>query len=247
LIWQETVPELLVSAILPRWWATSRNELHAVALYQRFGEELLAASATDSGLRAKVLAILSDLLTPDRMERTERALVSPDRATTLAPGVLPAELFYLAVEFRKRYPKEASSWGKAGHELEDLSRENPSETDPGRLTADFGVPHPTLVLTNACTLLHMKPVPAYAGRASRLFAESWESTNLYWARLADEKGYSPEMLNILVPALTRRMIVNIFASNIDDWPALLRAMEETGDEFRQGRITIQAASMTARQ
>ena len=247
LIWQETVPELLVSAILPRWWAISQNELHAVTLYQRFGEELLTSSGTNSGLRVKVLAILDDLLTPDRMEQTERALTSPDGAATLVPRVLPAELFYLAVEFRKRYSKEASSWGQVGHELEDLSREHPSETDPEHLSADFGVPHPTLVLTNSCTLLNMKPVPAYAGNASKLFAESWESTNLYWARLADEKGYSPVTLNILVPALTRRMIVNIFASNIDDWRALKRAMEETGEEFRQGTITIPAASTVARQ
>jgi hypothetical protein len=247
LIWQETVPELLVSAILPRWWTISRNELHAVALHQRFGEELLAASTTNSGLRTEVLAILYDLLTPDRMERTERALVNPEGAATLVPRALPAELFYLAVEFRRRYPKEASSWGQAGRELEDLFQAHPSETDPGRLSADFGVPHPTLTLTNSCTLMNMKPVPAYAGSASRLFAESWESNNLYWARLADEKGYSPVMLNILVPTLTRRMIVNIFASNIDDWRALLRAMEETGEEFRQDRITIQAASTIARQ
>jgi len=35
------------------------------------------------------------------------------------------------------------------------------------------------------------------------------------------------------------MVGNIFASNIDDWPALERAMEQTGDEFRQGKITLQ--------
>jgi len=40
------------------------------------------------------------------------------------------------------------------------------------------------------------------------------------------------MLNLLVPNLTRRMIANIFATNIDDWPALLRALEKTGDDFR---------------
>ena len=44
LIWKELVPDLLVSATLPRWWAVSPNELHAAALYQRSGEELLIAS-----------------------------------------------------------------------------------------------------------------------------------------------------------------------------------------------------------
>ena len=55
------------------------------------------------------------------------------------------------------------------------------------------------------------------------------------------------MLNLLVPALTRHMVANIFASNIDDWPALLRAMEETGDEFRQGKIIVRPATTKAGQ
>jgi len=93
----------------------------------------------------------------------------------------------------------------------------------------------------------MRPLPLFGGSASRLLAESWESNNLYWARLADEMGYSPVMLNVLVPALTRRMVANIFASNIDDWPALLRAMQETGEEFRQGKINPQVATTIARQ
>ena len=47
LIWKELVPDLLVSATLPRWWTVSPTELHAVALYQRSGEELLTASVKD--------------------------------------------------------------------------------------------------------------------------------------------------------------------------------------------------------
>ena len=35
LVWDDLVPSLLSSAVLPRWWGVSRNELHAVALYQR--------------------------------------------------------------------------------------------------------------------------------------------------------------------------------------------------------------------
>ena len=34
LVWKETAPGLLVSAILPRWWTVSRSELHSAALYQ---------------------------------------------------------------------------------------------------------------------------------------------------------------------------------------------------------------------
>ncbi len=60
-------------------------------------------------------------------------------------------------------------------------------------------------------------------------------------------GYPPVMLNLLVPALTRRMVVNIFASNIDDWPALLRALHQTGTEFREGKIPLEGTSLVARQ
>jgi hypothetical protein len=44
------------------------------------------------------------------------------------------------------------------------------------------------------------------------------------------------MLNELVPELTRRMVEKIFATDMEDWPALLRAARETGDEFRNGKI-----------
>ena len=47
LIWREAVPDLLVSAVLPRWWDVTRNELHSVALYQRLGEELLTSSVSE--------------------------------------------------------------------------------------------------------------------------------------------------------------------------------------------------------
>ena len=53
LIWHELVPGLVSSATLPRWWGVTPNELHAAALYQRTGEELLAASVKDEKLRPR--------------------------------------------------------------------------------------------------------------------------------------------------------------------------------------------------
>jgi len=247
LIWKEVVPDLLVGAVLPRWWTVDRNEMHAAALYQRAGEEIIAASGGNRELKEKVLGILSDRMRPDRMERATRDLQTADGARKLVTETLPADAFYLAVEFRRRYPDQAAMWGPAGQELEDLARKDAADANPERLAADFGAPHPVLVISNTCTLLNMKPLSAFGGNASRLLAESWESNNLYWARLADEMGYSPVMLNVLVPTLTRHMVSNIFASNIDDWPALLRAMEITGDEFRHGKIAVQPVNTVARQ
>ena len=247
LIWKEVVPDLIVDAVLPRWWTVSRDEMHAAALYQRAGEELIVAAATNPGLKQKVLGILADRTTPVRMERMQHALESEEGAKKLVAYTLPSDAFYLTAAFRKNYPDEAAKWGPAGRELDDLAQKNPSVANPERLKSEFGVPHPVLDITDSCTLLNMKPMAAFGGNASRLLAESWESNNLYWARLADEMGYSPVMLNVLVPTLTRHMISNIFASNIDDWPALLRAMEETGDEFRHGKIAVQPTSTVAMQ
>jgi hypothetical protein len=43
------------------------------------------------------------------------------------------------------------------------------------------------------------------------------------------------------------MIIKIFATDLEDWPALLRAMQETGDEFRQGKISLPPAGNTISQ
>ena len=234
LIWQAVIPDLLVDAVLPRWWRVSRNELHAATLYQRAGDELFLAAANNASLRAKVVGILSDRMTSNRLEKAEGALHGEGDST--GSQLLPAEAFYLSVEFRKQYASEFPRWSSAAKELDAFAQSDPMDAEPDRLAKDFGVPHSALLFTDTRGFLNMKPPPAFGGSASRLMAQSWESDNLYWARLADEMGYSPAMLNLLVPSLTRRMVVNIFATNIDDWPALSRAMRETGDEFRAGKI-----------
>jgi hypothetical protein len=247
LIWREVVPDLMVGATLPRWWNINSNELHAVGLYQRCGEELLTTSAVNPQLREKVIGILSDRMTGLRLARAELALQNPEGAAELIPQMLPAETFYLAAQFRSRFPEQAPLWGQAGRELESLSSRDPQDTSPEHLAKEFGMPHPAMAQSNSSTLLNTEPFPFFGGYASRLFGESWESSNLYWARLADESGYSPVMLNVLAPELTRHMIANIFATNFDDSSALLRAMEQTGEDFRKGKIIVQAANMVTRQ
>jgi hypothetical protein len=235
LIWPQVVPSLLTGAVLPRWWRVSRNELHAVTLYQRTGEELLAAAAENDKVRPMVMEILSDRLFPQGAEDVEKSLAADDLPRVFAQ-VTPGQTFYLTAEFRRRFPDQNDYWRAAGRELNDLVARYPNEVGWNRLSEDFGVPHPAMQDDYSRELLAVKPFPAFMGYASRLLAESWDSNNLYWARLADEKGYSPVMLNLLVPELTRRMVEKIFASHFEDWPALLNAMRETGEEFRQGKI-----------
>jgi hypothetical protein len=235
LIWRELVPGLMINATLPRWWSVSQTELHAVGLYQRSGEELLTASAGDPQLRSKVITILSERMDPQVSQRVDQGLIAGNLADVNS-HVTPADTFYLAAEFGRRFPDETSSFGPAGQELQTLCHQNPAELSWERLSQDFGVPHPILTQSYARDLLNLKPFPAFEGYSSRLLAESWDSSNLYWARLADEKGYPPVMLNRLIPELTHRMVEKIFATDFEDWPAMLRAMRETGEEFRQGKI-----------
>ena len=239
LIWSELTPELLASAVLPRLWDVSPLELHAIALYQKSGEELLTASAQDEALRSKVLAVLSDRLFPRRLRQVDLALRT-GRASEIIPQMMPADTFYLAAEFQRKYPEQPAAVGSATQELQELCRQHPEQVNWKRLSHHFGTPHPNLAQNYGLELLNMVPMPPFSGYSSRFLAESWDSPNLYWARLADEAGYSPVMLNHLVPELTRAMVEKIFATDFEDWPALLRAMHETGADFREGKFTSRA-------
>ncbi len=143
LIWQEVVPGLLTNAIVPRWWDVSHTELHAVTLYQRVGEELLAASVQDEELRNNVMNILNDRMSPQTSEQLEQALRAGNLADVL-PQLMPADTFYLAAEYRRGFPHRSDSFGSAGKELESLSQHYPSDVSWERLSRDFGVPHPIL-------------------------------------------------------------------------------------------------------
>jgi hypothetical protein len=234
LIWKEMVPGLIVSSTLPRWWHVSSTEVHIIALHQRAGEELLNAASQEESLRDRVIPILADRMAPQTWERVEKALRS-GRLAEILPRILPADTFYLTAEFRLEYPNDFAASGPACQELDSLLRRQP-ELGWARLSHDFGVPHPVLAQTYGLDLLNLKPFPALSGYSSRLLAETWDSSNLYWARLVDEKGYAPVDLNRLVPTLTHRMIEKISATDLEDWPAVLRALREAGDEFRQGKF-----------
>ena len=237
LIWEDLTPTLLTASVVPRWWQVTPNELHAVALYQKFGEELVTAAAENEDARQRLMTIVRDRMLPVDCDLVEQALIANRPEEALAQ-LEPADTFYLAAEFRRKFPDDSSKWGKSGQELDQLSRLYPSEVSWERLSEDFGSPHPALAETYASELLNVKPFPTFLGYSSRLLAESWESNNLYWARLADQMGYPPVMLNLLVPDLTRRMISKIFATDLEDRPALLRALKETGDGLHKGELAV---------
>ena len=242
LIWRELVPELLSDAVVARWWNVTPDEMHAVALYQEFGEQLLVACSVNAHTRDRVVGILSDRLDPRRMAELTAAMQSQQAMTAMLPRMMPADTFYLGTQFQKLYSADAALAGDTGRQLADLAQRKPSDVSMERLSHDFGIPHPTLAQTSARELLNTKPFPFYGVFSSRLFGESWESGNLYWARIADEMGYSPAMLNRLVPDMTRQLVSKIFATDLEDWPAVLRAMREAGDQLKKSKADLPAAA-----
>jgi hypothetical protein len=71
------------------------------------------------------------------------------------------------------------------------------------------------------------------GYSSRLLAETWESNGFYYASLADELGIPANQLDVYVPKWTEATIENIFATHLEDWPALLRSLRTVGENIRQ--------------
>src|SRR5579875_3705412 len=230
LIWKGVAADMLMSATVPRWWSTPAQDLHAAALYQKAGEEIVAAGAKDAALRTIALRILSDQLLPATIDSIECELRAGDARAAL-DRISPEAAFHLTAEFQRLFPGRMAKLGPAGSELASMIRQNPNEGNAERLSKEFGVPHPNLTGSYRDDLLDVKLFPSAMGYASDLLAESWESTNLYWARLADEMGDSPVMLNELAPRLASQMVRNIASTDFDDWPALNRALRETGREF----------------
>ena len=57
LIWGDLVPQMILSAKIPRFWDVTPAQLHWVGLHLRYGRELLAEAALDSDLRTQVVAV----------------------------------------------------------------------------------------------------------------------------------------------------------------------------------------------
>jgi hypothetical protein len=80
--------------------------------------------------------------------------------------------------------------------------------------------------------MNLRTFPTLMGYSSRILAESWESSLLYYATIADELGVTPTQLNVKIPEWTRKTVESIFATHLEDWPALLRSLRTVGSELR---------------
>jgi hypothetical protein len=202
--------------------------LHWVALHMRYAEALLAESALDPALRREALVILSAQAAPARVGQVAVLLESGDVQGALNK-VTPSELFVLASGMEANARREPSPLLA---EIHRLAARSPQQINDAAISAAFGTPKPTLANSYRPELLNLRTFPTLMGYSSRILAESWESNALYWAELADETNVQPSQLNVRIPEWTEKLVERIFASHLEDWPAVLRSLRAVGDDVR---------------
>ena len=241
LIWGDLVPQLILSAKIPRWWDVTPSQMHWLGLHMRYAESLMADGAIDPQAREAVLSILSTQAPPARTMRVGALLEQGDvrRAVEL---ITPSELFVLAKDTLARQ-KDAS--GSFAVEIRRMASESPEQVNYAAISRAFGTPKPTLANSYQPELLSLRTFPTLMGYSSRIMAESWESNTVYWAALADEVHVSPSQLNVLIPEWTQKVVERIFASHLEDWPNLLRSLRLVGDDVRSKARTQLAAERKA--
>jgi hypothetical protein len=117
-------------------------------------------------------------------------------------------------------------------DIRQLQKDAPDRINYAAISHAFGTPKPTLTNSYQPELLYLRTFPTLMGYSSRIMAESWESMILYWAALADEVHIAPSQLNVFIPEWTQKTVERIFATHLEDWPALLRSLRTVGEDIR---------------
>ncbi|HTY99835.1 MAG TPA: hypothetical protein VMB75_08375, partial [Rhodocyclaceae bacterium] len=202
LIWGDLVPQMILSAKIPRWWNVTPDQVHWVGLHLRYGRELVAESALDPDLRTQVLAALGTMAVPARTSLVGRLLDQGD-VKGAVERITPSELFTIA---RDLAPRRQPATSCVLAELRGLAQSHPKEINYAAISRAFGTPKPTLANSYEPEMLNLRTFPTLMGYSSRIMAESWESNTLYWAALADEVHSTPAQLNVLIPEWTQKVV-----------------------------------------
>jgi hypothetical protein len=227
LIWGDLVPQLILTAKISRWWSVTPAQMHWVGLHMRYAESLVAESALDARLRAQVVEVLGRLAAPARIHKVDD-LLAQGQVRVALENVTPCELFLVAQQMIER----DHGPGLFAADIREVQREAPGQVNYKAISRAFGTPKPTLTNSYQPELLYLRTFPTLMGYSSRIMAESWESTILYWAALADAVHIPPAQLNILIPEWTQKTVERIFATHLEDWPALLRSLRTVGEDVR---------------
>jgi hypothetical protein len=228
LIWGDLVPQMILMAKVPRWWNVTACQTHWVALHMNEAEHLIAEAALNPQRLTEVLDLLNRHAPPVRVRRVADFLDN-GRVADAIDNVTPAELYWLASEWWDTHKDDDSLFAQ---EAKRLMTDEPQRVSFSAISRAFGTPKPTLTGSYLPELLNMRTFPTLMGYSSRIMAESWESNLLFYAALADEVHMPPSQLNVAVPEWTQQTVEKIFATHLEDWPALLRSLRMVGEDVR---------------
>jgi len=228
LIWGDLVPQIVQSSKIQRFWNVSPQQMQWVALHLRMSEVLLAEGALDENLRARTTATLAKYAAPARARQVGEWLAE-GRVKKALENVTPSEMFLIA---RDLNGARADEGDPLAQEIRQLAKNAPGQANYASISKAFGTSKPTLTNSYSPELLNVRTFPTLMGYSSRIMAESWESSLLYYASVADSAYMMPSQLNVAVPEWTKNTVEKIFATHLEDWPALLRSMRQVGDEIR---------------
>ncbi|MBV8570683.1 MAG: hypothetical protein JO319_08720, partial [Acidobacteriaceae bacterium] len=228
LIWSDLVPQMIVDVTVTRWRNITPEQTRWVSLHMERGRSLVAAAAMDPALQPRVFDSLAKFISPGRLEWIHEQLDSGDFAAATSQ-VPPAVLYALADDPSLK----TAAPDVAGLEIAALGAKDDPELSSNSIARAFGTPKPTLTHSYRPGLLYLRTFPALMGYSSRILAETWESNNLYYAALADETGVPASQLDVYVPEWNRTAIESIFATHLEDWPALLRSLQTLTANVRQ--------------
>jgi hypothetical protein len=231
LIWNDLVPQMLLTSRTPRFWTVTPAQMHWVGLHMRQGELLIAEAVANPATREALAGALSRLADPYRQALVMRTIAAGNTREAIEL-VTPSELYLIADSLtRGDAPADGSAKSPEATEMEHLRKLVPEEVNAAAISRAWGTPKPTLASSYQPELLNLKTFPTLMGYSSRIMAESWESNLLYWADIGDRTGVQPAQLNVLIPDWTQKVVERIFASHLEDWPALLKSLRSVGEEL----------------
>lgn len=228
LIWGDLVPQIVQSSKIQRFWKVTPVQMQWVALHLRMSELMLAESVLDEGLRTRVVRVLGQFAPPARARQVGEWLAEGLVKKAL-DNVTPSELFLVAKEMNAA---QADAGDGLAKEIRQIAKDAPAFASYAAVSRAFGTSKPTLTNSYSPELLNIRTFPTLMGYSSRIMAESWESSLLYFASVADSAYMMPSQLNVAVPEWTKSTVERIFATHLEDWPALLRSMRQVGDDVR---------------
>jgi len=243
LIWGDLVPQMMLTARTSRFWTVTPVQMHWVGVHMRFAEELMADAALEPAQREAISRAVYRVANPSRAALVMTSIAEGDVRGAIA-ALTPSEMYAIADEIaraRSTSP-DVPSAGPEAAEIARLQAQAPDQVSEAAISRAWGTPKPTLANSYRPELLNLRTFPTLMGYSSRIMAESWESNLLYWADVGDQTGVQPAQLNVLVPEWTQKAVERIFASHLEDWPALLKSVRSVGEELRTQNL--QAATGT---